>query len=143
MNNERMDYSAHSAEMRARLEMVFGSCCTVPEIRGGSGMLEVTTNAKVFEKLLQHWRELPESSRPHLRGITLARLGGRTLQLIIDAGSRSPFLLLSVDWSGGRPIPSLVGIWAYASWWEDELRTFEKVEIESQSEKKGIVWRRN
>lgn len=131
-------------ELYSRFEMAFGGICSLPEAREPEALLEVAATTGAFEKLVHHWKELPEPSRPRLRGITVARKSGKYFELLLDLGGKSSFLLLTVDWTGTQPLPRLAGIWPYAQWWEEELRSFENANIDgSASAATGIAWRRN
>ncbi len=131
------------AALSAKLEMIFGNVCTVPEAHGAQNMVEIMVNADIFEKLLHRWRELPPATLPRLRGLSVTRSRDTQLRLILDAGGREPFLLLSIKWPTGRAAPSLASIWPYASWWEDELRSLEKFAIENAGGKARITWQPN
>ncbi len=139
-----MNGPVNTAEIHARFESVLGGICAPKENRGAEDLVEVQATGGDFEKLLKHWRELPLSARPQLRGLTMARRSGKYFELLLDAGPRTPFILLTVDWTGSRPLPAVADLWPYAEWWEDELRSFEGAEIErAPGAATGISWRRN
>lgn len=130
---------------REHFEMMFGQICSPVEKLGekSGGLVEVVVNESSLEKLIAYWSQLPVNSLPRLRGISMGREGKPALQMILDGGSKVPFVLLTATWDSKKPLPELRGVWPYAAWWEEELRSFENTQIGLAPAEAEIVWRRN
>lgn len=125
--------------LASNLELMFSAVAPVPRVSAATRLIEHRVSAQLFSRLLAHWANMPTSSRPRLRGLSVTRDAKRELILLLDVGPRAPLMYLLVE---GGPLPSPRAVWTYATWWEDELRGFEGVSIPSSGEDLGVEWRR-
>jgi len=119
------------------LELLFSAVAPAPRVLPSSRLIEHRVSAHSFSLLLAQWANMPTSSRPRLRGLSANRDAKRELILLLDLGARSPLMSLFVE---GGPFPTLRFVWPYATWWENELRSFEGVSFPASGDDLGVDW---
>jgi hypothetical protein len=131
-----------NADHQARAELIFGGLCELPPEAPGKDNVNLVVDFATFERLAKYWSELPVPSRPRLRGISLSRADESEprLVLVLDAGGRAPFFVVSAPLKKDSEMFRLSTVWPYAGWWEEELSRFSGLTFSGSAPESEARW---